>query len=130
MIEEIKMKWVVALRSGRYKQSKRALKKIDGKGEISHCCLGVLCEIHSEETDTPFTNIESFDNIFYYNNNTTSLPLSVLKWSGLDRRQYAGSLHPISLVEVRYMGRESNLAYLNDSVLDFAKIADLIEEQL
>ncbi len=40
MDKELAMKWVAALRSGKYVQGKSYLKS-DGK----HCCLGVLCEI-------------------------------------------------------------------------------------
>jgi hypothetical protein len=36
--------WVKALRSGKYKQTVGAMRRKDGKGEVSHCCLGVLCE--------------------------------------------------------------------------------------
>lgn len=37
---ELEKKWVAALRSGEYQQTRQAL--YDGKG---FCCLGVLCEI-------------------------------------------------------------------------------------
>lgn len=39
---EQKAKWVEALRSGKYKQGKFALHRIDQK---DFCCLGVLCEV-------------------------------------------------------------------------------------
>lgn len=38
--EELKAKWVEALRSGRYKQGTRFLRKGD-----AFCCLGVLCDV-------------------------------------------------------------------------------------
>ena len=38
------MKWVKALRSGKFKQGKNALKKTE-EGKTSYCCLGVLAEI-------------------------------------------------------------------------------------
>lgn len=40
MKKALAMKWVEALRSGKYKQGARYLKK-NGR----YCCLGVLCEI-------------------------------------------------------------------------------------
>jgi hypothetical protein len=40
MDAELKAKWVEALRSGKYKQTKNRLQR-DGK----FCCLGVLCEV-------------------------------------------------------------------------------------
>jgi len=44
MKPELKKKWVEALRSGKYKQTKDYLKIKKASG-YSHCCLGVLCEV-------------------------------------------------------------------------------------
>jgi len=38
-------KLVKALRSGRYKQGKFALKQVDDEGNTSFCCLGVACDL-------------------------------------------------------------------------------------
>jgi hypothetical protein len=43
MNQALKSKWLTALRSGNYKQSKMQLKSDDG-----YCCLGVLCEVSGE----------------------------------------------------------------------------------
>jgi hypothetical protein len=40
--EELKAKWIAALRSGEYTQIKGVLRGANGEG---HCCLGVLCEV-------------------------------------------------------------------------------------
>jgi hypothetical protein len=40
MNAEIKQKWVAALRSGNYKQTKVCLHNKEG-----YCCLGVLCDV-------------------------------------------------------------------------------------
>lgn len=49
MNEDIKQKWVKALRSGKYTQGKGRLKALSTDGTINHCCLGVLVEeIHPE----------------------------------------------------------------------------------
>jgi hypothetical protein len=47
MDKKLKTKWVRALRSGKYKQGRRALCKISGtKRPVKQfCCLGVLCEL-------------------------------------------------------------------------------------
>lgn len=46
MNKEIKVKWIEALRSGVYKQTKSALKNAEG-----YCCLGVLCEVMGVATE-------------------------------------------------------------------------------
>lgn len=42
MKKTISAKWITALRSGKYKQGRFALKHME---EDTYCCLGVLCEI-------------------------------------------------------------------------------------
>lgn len=49
MNQEIKKRWVAALRSGDYKQGTGALRNADNK----FCCLGVLCDLHSKAHGTP-----------------------------------------------------------------------------
>ena len=44
MKKGLKARWVAALRSGKYKQGTRELRK-DRVRSVQHCCLGVLCEI-------------------------------------------------------------------------------------
>lgn len=40
-------KWVDALRSGEYKQTKNTLKEVTEGGEtVGYCCLGVYAEVH------------------------------------------------------------------------------------
>lgn len=45
MKAEIKERWLLALESGDYKQSTGQLKRGD-----RFCCLGVLCDLHADET--------------------------------------------------------------------------------
>lgn len=57
MDPELKAKWVAALRSGEYKQGRRALRSVANE----FCCLGVLCEVAGvpsqldERTDIVYT---------------------------------------------------------------------------
>lgn len=44
MNEDIKRRWVAALRSGKYKQGKDWLRRDD-----EYCCLGVLCDLYAAE---------------------------------------------------------------------------------
>ncbi len=43
---EIKKKWVIALKSEKFKQANGVL-----KNELGYCCLGVLCEVQKIEPD-------------------------------------------------------------------------------
>lgn len=49
MNKTLMLKWAKALRSGKYKQGKYALKNMDN----TFCCLGVLCDISGKGEWTP-----------------------------------------------------------------------------
>jgi hypothetical protein len=38
-------KWIEALRSGKYRQTQRVLRRVEEDGSCSMCVLGVLCEV-------------------------------------------------------------------------------------
>jgi hypothetical protein len=110
MNQEIKAKWLSALRSGEYQQGKQALKLYK-----KFCCLGVLCDIHSKETKNKWV-----ENI--YLDHQGALPQDVIIWAGLkfsDPSLYYGKFKSIK-----------SLSDLNDSGKTFLQIADLIEAQL
>lgn len=54
MIPEIKAKWIAALRSGKYQQTKGVLKDHGG-----FCCLGVLCVIQGVALDAAYNDLET-----------------------------------------------------------------------
>ena len=45
MQTELKIKWLEALRSGKYGQIKENLRSLDETENVGYCCLGVLCDI-------------------------------------------------------------------------------------
>ncbi len=55
MKKAVKKRWIKALRSGEYKQTKCLLHKVDG----SMCCLGVLCDIELDEYWEPICKLGS-----------------------------------------------------------------------
>lgn len=63
MTKKQAMKWVEALRSGKYTQGTEKLRKILTTGQVTHCCLGVLCEINTidENVISNFKCIEGSD---------------------------------------------------------------------
>jgi hypothetical protein len=114
MNQDIKDKWVAALRSGEYKQGKRKLRNKD-----KFCCLGVLCDVYSKEKGVEWSKENTYFGF------SEILPKIVADWSGLqdsDPKLSDKSVYPYSKVE---------LSYLNDSYnFNFFEIANLIEAQL
>ncbi len=72
MKKSIANKWVKALRSGKYTQTKNHL-----CDSVGHCCLGVLCELYIKDTK---------DNIKVdtdYAGESELLPECVVAWAGM-----------------------------------------------
>ncbi len=114
MNQEIKQKWVEALRSGEYKQGKGQLRDKD-----SFCCLGVLCDIHHKESGEGRWFAEEYES-----GGTSSvaiLPPPVMRWAGLpDTGGVWGN---------PAIGGET-CVYFNDTGTPFDRIADMIEADL
>lgn len=118
MKEEIKKRWVKALRSDEYRQARSALRI----GE-RFCCLGVLCDLYRKEKNDPRIDWQ-FNGIDYvFLGSTIYLPERVLKWAKLKHNN--DSVFFEGRVPGVY-GRPS-LAKLNDSNFSFDEIADRIE---
>ena len=123
MNQDVKQKWITALRSGEYKQTGGRLRKGD-----SYCCLGVLTDLYDKDKDIKCHAWHEEDGHYGYKSGDeiveATLPESVMKWADLDE------LNPI--VRDDRMGEPlTSLAYLNDNEgLDFNQLADIIEKQL
>lgn len=120
MNNEIKQKWVDALRSGEYQQGRHQLRNDD-----SYCCLGVLCDLFAEnnpEQGKWYQN-QVDDSWFFETDDDRfvgSLPVGVAEWAQLD------DINP----PVKIDGGIANIASVNDHGVPFDKIAQIIEEQL
>lgn len=121
---DIANKWIAALRSGKYAQTSEALR--DNAG---FCCLGVLCDLHSEEN-------QSDEHVWFDNNyldEDINLPNEVARWAGMkmtsgvfsDTGQH-GALP--EFIDDGVDGKTKHLAILNDRGMPFDKIADVIEK--
>lgn len=116
---DLKAKWVKALRSGRYKQGKNALRKRTEDGKLEYCCIGVLanvCGTHwraDPDALTPGSFVPTNKEVRL---NTKS------EWD--DHTEYIDySVLPKNL--------QKKLVDLNDTDnKDFDQIADWIEENL
>ena len=126
-------KWVAALRSGQYFQGPNYLKQTDKAGQVRHCCLGVLCELYSQETSgAKFYEYSKGqdDKCWYFGGyrdfaaEMEELPIEVMEWSGIT---YADGKCMCRTFDSSYKPCNS-LAELNDSGRkSFAEIADVIE---
>lgn len=114
MNKRIKRQWVDALRSGKFKQGKGALCKVELDGVLTHCCLGVLCELAVEAGVTTAIQDRSRRRFDY---GTYVLPEVVSEWAGLDR------VDP-------YISETGTAADHNDNGDSFFRIADLIDKTL
>ena len=112
MNQDIKDKWINALRSGEYKQGTGALKNSND----AFCCLGVLCDIHAKETDTRWVDAEE-GWLSNYLGNDGSLPDEVIEWADLEGMDPVICFHFIS-------------TYNDKKGYSFDQLADLIEKHL
>lgn len=110
MNQEIKTRWLDALRSGEYQQG---LQKLRGEDD-TFCCLGVLCDLYAKETGTEWSVQNGW---MEFLGHETYLPDRVAVWADCD-----------TYPRVPFSGE--SLAGMNDTGTTFAQIADLIEEYL
>lgn len=118
MLNENAKKWVAALRSGKYSQTKSKLTRLQGSQIVGCCCMGVACELAVEAGVK--VEITSDATLRFYDSNATSLPESVIKWLGVTDR------------DGRYLIRNGDMYCLvgnNDTGKTFAEIADIIESE-
>lgn len=125
MDEAVKAKWVSALKSGQYVQTKGKL--TDGHG---FCCLGVLCNLYGLEKGVMWVRGVGgrlrLDGTEDSTSNAEALPDVVQEWAGLDDLNpgFAGGSVPVR------NGRAYSLAECNDEGMNFAKVADVIATRL
>jgi len=112
MNPQIKQKWVSALRSGEYQQTRNYLRT-----DNRFCCLGVLCDLYIKENNVEWEP-SIYSDAYMFQNMVAALPLSVIEWSGVE------GYNPLVNDEI------GTLAGLNDSGSTFEQIADVIEKQL
>lgn len=113
MKKAIMEKWVKALRSGKYRQTKSGLHKKGG----GYCCLGVLCDLYAKEKKLKkpwFSSPESAPNFLSFQGANGYPPLEVQEWAGLET--HCGELPS-----------GETLAGMNDDGKRFTTIAKTIE---
>lgn len=148
MREEIKARWVAALRSGNYRQGKQKLaRQMTRTMPMTHCCLGVLCELAVEDGIIDAMNHPSGTSgqVRYFggpdNWKATALPRAVAEWAGFEDERDSLRSDPklFSVERTDYAGRpmqkpvscaEANDGSSADEITPrtFEEIANLIEE--
>jgi hypothetical protein len=139
MNPEIKERWIAALTSGDYSQTKRKLGDENG-----YCCLGVLCEIAVEDGVVMKDVANHLDNaqtaIYFSTDNPADresavLPASVRVWAGLPHSNPSAYMKSedipvIVRSEMVYVDEtvEMTLAPMNDGGVTFAEMAELIKK--
>ena len=78
MNPEIKKRWIEALNSDEYKQTKMCLKDSTG-----FCCLGVLTDLYIKEHSQEWKVIDMRD-YYSFSGRSKTLPNCVGEWSGLE----------------------------------------------
>jgi hypothetical protein len=112
MKKSVAMKWVKALRSGRYKQTDGQLMYRGLDGKPSYCCLGVLCRVVGKPAKAGPDGEEV-------------APPKVCALAGLAEGD------PKTSITREYEGKtyHKTLSVLNDSGKSFEEIADIIEQE-
>ena len=111
-------KWVAALRSGDYDQTKSFLRDEDG-----FCCLGVACDLYAKETGGTARAWRKSGRYYVFAigspHEVSALPVPVMEWLGL--RDQLGDYDPVVNM--------ASLSTRNDNGAEFAEIAYLIESE-
>ena len=128
MKQEIKEKWIAALRSGEYRQTKGRLHDANG-----YCCLGVLTDLCAREKGAEWEDPDDDDGAYAMNGCEMHPPLGVVKWAGLSTDDpYVDTPEEMngefgSCVCLTQLNDGVNYGATHFSSLTFAQIADVIE---
>ncbi len=104
---ELRTKWIEALRNGEYSQGMGALERRYPSGKVRHCCLGVLCRIAGVPEGEKIANLDC--DLVAYDGLNATLTKNLREQFGLDQEKL------------------TMLISMNDSGLDFPRIAEYIE---
>lgn len=77
--------WIAALRSGAYLQGSGRLRKIRPFRPPLYCCVGVLCDIDTNHSDSSWSG-DGFDHIDIHGRRShaeTFIPAEMREWLGL-----------------------------------------------
>lgn len=120
MNPEIKVLWVKALRSGKYRQGKHTLGKPGrcAAHGAKFCCMGVLCELAVDAgiIERKVILTSQREEIYEYGGRSVFVPVEVEVWAGLQ--------------ETNPLASQRTLAKHNDKGESFSSIAEIIDANL
>ena len=124
MNPEVKQKWLTALRSGSYQQTKQVLRKGN-----KFCVLGVLCDLYVkenkgrwEERGLPEQNTDRFNIIDEQDETSTTIPTtSIRTWAQIGDLVFNDENGELPVAKI---------INLNDNGKSFSFLADEIEKHL
>ena len=106
MRQDIAIKWVEALRSGKYQQGKFSLRSHDDR----YCCLGVLCDVLKEQIGLEWRQKSSLTAPFVFGTQISVLSNDIINLVGMKQTE------------------QDILSSMNDlEEKSFAEIADYID---
>jgi hypothetical protein len=120
--QDIKARWVAALRSGEYAQGRGALRNEEGE----NCCIGVLCDVLNVPVETFRGDYSSGGEDLELNDPAYVLARDLIPIKGIPEEV-------LNLGGFTYGDTVDQLMSMNDATHShktFAEIADLIEEYL
>ena len=117
-------KWVAALRSGDYAQTKGVLhreREVNESHPAGYCCLGVACDLYQKEVGD--LEIDPTNAWVNYDGRSSFLPNKVVNWLAL--RNDDGSYR----ITCNHEDDWDSLSTQNDNGVSFNMIADIIESK-
>lgn len=142
MNNAVKDRWLKALRSGEFPQSRNSLHRVEASADIpaGFCCLGVLCEIAVQDEVVTKELHEFGVAETYGDGHVAFLPEEVVSWAGLSAFSDSDQGPTFRLREVDdllteeefHIVRQMSLSHvtvvdLNDNGVSFDTIAKVIE---
>lgn len=133
MNKEIKEKWIEALESGKYRKGGGHLRYTMTGGNMLHCCLGVLCELHHQITGQGIWESERWYRVGVgiESGSGTVLPKEVKVWAEMETAAGEFILDADDTEVRKHIGTShTSLAEINDNSPkeDFSDIIPVIRK--
>jgi hypothetical protein len=122
MDKNIKTLWIRALRSGEFEEGKGYLVR-----HSRYCALGVLSllsMLHGQCTYNEEEGVGRFDNKRF------TLSYNTMKWAGIGQEDDKFLEPGAGKVNLKYLGKITSIAELNDQGLSFLEISHIIDKHL